>query len=240
MTVAVVQARLGSTRLPRKVLRTACGRTFLEHLVERLSNSAVERIVIATSASDRDDPIVELCRRRAYECFRGSEHDVLDRYVQAARHAAADLVVRITADCPLIDPEIVDLLLAEYGRRRDGVALVTNRHPLTFPDGLDVDVMPIWALERAGREATTVSQREHVIPWFWESGQQVVNVECPENLFRQYRWTVDYEEDAILVQRIFEGLYDPSRVFGWKSIRQFVDAHPELASINAAYLPERG
>ncbi len=238
MIAAIVQARMGSSRLPGKVLRTAAGKTFLEHLVERLKNAeTLDTILIATSTLPGDDPIAALCRRMECECFRGSEQDVLDRYYQAARSAGADTIVRITADCPLVDPSIVDRMVRFQQAHQSDFDLVTNRHPLTFPDGLDVDVMPFASLERAWREATAAHQREHVIPWFWETHQRVHNVEHPGGLFYRYRWTVDYEEDARLVAEILEALYRPGFVFGLSEILAFVDRNPELAQLNAAYLP---
>ena len=235
---AIVQARMGSARLPGKVLRRAAGKTFLEHLVERLrSAETLDRIVVATSDLPGDAPIVQLCEQHEVACFRGSERDVLDRYYQAALHDGADTVVRITADCPLVDPGILDdMVRYQQGHERE-FDLVTNRHPLTFPDGLDVDVMPIAALESAWRSAKTPHQREHVIPWFWESGQRIFNVEHSDNLFARHRWTVDYEEDATLVAAIFEHLYAPGRVFGLNDILGLLERQPSLREINATYLP---
>lgn len=240
MIAAIVQARMGSSRLPGKVLRQAAGKTFLEHLLERLGHArTLDRIVVATSTLAGDDPIDAVCGDAGVECFRGSERDVLDRYVQCARAIEADTVVRITADCPLIDPEIVDRVVAYHAAHEREYDLVTNRHPLTFPDGLDADAMSMSALEAAGREATAPAHREHVVPFFWDTGRRVYNVEHPENLFPRYRWTVDYEEDAQLVAAVFDGLYEAGHVFGLDAIRSFIDARPDLAVLNAAYLPQR-
>lgn len=238
--LAIVQARMGSTRLPGKVLRTAAGKTFLHHLTERLRGARrIERIVVATSDLAADDPIGDECRKIGVDCFRGSERDVLDRYYRAASSYGAGTVVRITADCPLIDPSIVDRVVAFQQSHSDAFDLVTNRYPLTFPDGLDVDVMPMRALADAWSNARTQQQREHVIPYFWETGQRVKNIECAENLFPDYRWTVDYEEDALLVAAIFEALHEPGAIFGMQEILTFVRASPEIAQWNAMHLPQR-
>ncbi len=238
MIVAIVQARMGSTRLPGKVLRPAAGQTFLEHLVERLRGApCLDQIVVATSTLPGDDPIAALCRDRDIACFRGDERDVMDRYYRAAVEAKATTVVRITADCPLIDPVIVTRCVEYHRAHADLFDLVTNRHPLTFPDGLDVDVMALAGLERAWRKAVKPSHREHVVPYFWEEGQRVHNVEHPDNLFRTHRWTVDYEEDAQLVAAIFEALYRSGRIFGMDDILAFLSAHPQLTRLNAQYLP---
>lgn len=240
MIAAIIQARMGSSRLPGKVLRTAAGKTFLEHLLERLGHAkTIERVVVATSVLPGDDPIADLCRNKSVECFRGDERDVLDRYFRSAQAIKADTVVRITADCPLIDPAIVDQIVSVYLECCGDYDLVTNRHPLTFPDGLDVDVMSFTALEQAWREASTPPQREHVIPYFWETGKRVFNVECPGNLFPHYRWTLDYEEDARFIGAIFDALYEPGGIFGLDDIKHYVDAHAEISALNAAYLPGR-
>ena len=238
--LAIVQARMGSTRLPGKVLRTAAGKTFLHHLTERLRGARrVEQIVVATSDLATDDPVVDECRKIGVDCFRGSERDVLDRYYRAATSYGADTVVRITADCPLIDPSIVDRVVAFQQSHSDAFDLVTNRYPLTFPDGLDVDVMPLPALGDAWANARTQQQREHVIPYFWETGQRLKNIECAENLFPHYRWTVDYEEDARLVAAILEALYEPGAIFGMEDILAFLRGAPEIAQLNAMHLPKQ-
>lgn len=239
MTAAIIQARMGSARLPGKVLRQAVGKSFLEHLIERLSFvKRVDRIVVATSVESDDDVIEQVCRRIGVLCFRGSHADVLDRYYRAAQAVGAEVVVRITADCPLVDPSLVDMFIEAFEIQSGDWDLVTNRYPLTFPDGLDVDVMPVKSLGLAQEHATEPHQREHVIPYFWETGQRVKNIEHPDNLFRWHRWTVDYEEDANFVAAIFEALYQPGQFFGMQQILNFLIAHPELAAINARYLPK--
>jgi len=239
MIVAIVQARMGSTRLPGKVMRVAAGKTFLGHLLERLAHCrTLDKVIVATSTLAGDDAIAGLCGELGTDCFRGSERDVLDRYYQAALSSGAGTVVRITADCPLIDPAIVDRIVAFQQAHAAEFDLVTNRYPLTFPDGLDVDVMPLTALAVAHGDAGSAEQREHVIPYFWQSGKRVKNIAHPDNLFYRYRWTVDYEEDAQLVAAIFEGLYQTGKPFGLADILEFLAARPALCELNARYLPE--
>ena len=238
MIAGIVQARMGSARSPGKVLRVAAGMTLLEHLVSRLQHAcSLDMVVVATSDLPADEPIEDLCREIDVRCVRGSETDVLDRYFLAAKQVGADQIVRITADCPLIDPAIVDLVVGVHAASPDAWDLVTNRHPLTFPDGMDVDVMRIDALEHAWVHAKSDPQREHVIPYFWEAGHRVRNVEHSENLFPTHRWTVDYEEDVQLVTRVIEALYTPGGVFGMADILAFVDSHPDVAALNAHHLP---
>lgn len=239
MTVGMIQARMGSTRLPGKVLLRAAGKTFLEHLVERLAQAeTLQDVVMLTSTETHDDPIADIAKRLGIRLFRGSELDVLDRYYQAAVHFKIDHIIRITADCPLIDPRIVDRIVKEAKTRLREFDLVTNRYPLTFPDGMDVDAIPFSSLEAAWRGASAAHQREHVIPYFWEAGMRVKNVECCPSLFQAYRWTVDYPEDAALVTEIFETLYNPKTAFSMDEILNLLKTRPELSDLNSMYLPK--
>ena len=238
MTAAIVQARMGSSRLPGKVMLQSAGKPLLGHLIERLGNAkTLDRIIVATSSDPQDDLIAEYCAAEGILVFRGSEQDVLDRYYQAALAHAVDLVVRITADCPLIDTRILDRMVTIV--RQDGAYdLVTNRHPLTFPDGLDVDVMPIASLRHAWEHATTAWQREHTIPFFWEAGLRVRNVEHTPSLFAEYRWTLDYPEDFQLIDRILTDLYEEGQPFYMEDILEYMGQHPEVRALNACHLPQ--
>lgn len=238
MIGAVVQARMGSTRLPGKVLMPAAGKPLLAHLLERLGRArTLETIIVATSDDVRDDPIAALCSSLDVSVFRGSERDVLDRYYRAASGAGIDLVVRITADCPLVDPAIVDAMV-QYALDHEGdFDLVTNRRPLTFPDGLDLDVIPIDAIAHAWREAREPMQREHVIPWFWDTNRRIHNLEHPANLYAEHRWTLDYAEDYALIRRVIEELAPAyGSTFAMDDVLAFMSEHPEVARSNAQYI----
>lgn len=216
----------------------AAGKPLLEHLMERVAVcGTVDRAIVATSTNSLDDAIVDFCQHRGFPAFRGSEFDVLDRYYRAARHYDLDVIVRVTADCPLFDPPLADRMITLFLQHAGDIDLVTNRHPLTFPDGLDVDVMSMAGLEHAWRNAKTPYQREHTIPFFWESGMRVLNVEDPGRLFYRHRWTLDYLEDYQLIKAVVEGLYRPEHVFGVEDIINFLKSRPELSKLNAAYLP---
>jgi spore coat polysaccharide biosynthesis protein SpsF len=229
---------MGSTRLPGKVLKEAAGKPLLAHLLERLARARVlDRIVVATSTDGRDDAIAALCGRVGVGVFRGSETDVLDRYFRAAEEFGLDVIVRVTADCPLIDPEIVDEMVQFFLRNRGRFDLVTNRHPLTYPDGLDFDVLSREALAHAWRTATAPHHREHTVPFFWETGMRVHNFVDPENRFRRHRWTLDYPEDYELIRRIIEALHRDGERFGTCEILAFLEKNPELSSLNAKYIP---
>jgi spore coat polysaccharide biosynthesis protein SpsF len=235
---AIIQARMGSTRLPGKVMLEAAGKPLLDHLMERLSfSTTLEKVVVATSTDKRDDVIEEFCKSQSIPVFRGSLNDVLDRYYRAAKYFELDIVVRITSDCPLIDPVLVDEMVRFYAEHKDQYDLVTNRHPLTYPDGLDADVMSAACLEHVWRHATEPHQREHTIPYFWEAGMRVYNFEHPDLLFNRYRWTLDYPEDYELIKCIFESLYKEGELFTTQNILDYLAINPKLSNINAKYLP---
>ena len=230
---AIIQARMGSSRLPGKVLMPAVEKPLLELLVERLSYSkTINEIIIATSTSLKDNVIEEFCNDRNIKCYRGSEDDVLDRYYHTAGLFELGIVVRITSDCPLIDPVLCDEIIMHFLNHKNKYDLVTNRYPLTFPDGLDIDVMPFKALRYVWEHAKTKSQREHTKPNFWESGMKVFNYESDINYFKNYRWTLDYLEDYKLISLIYKHLYvDNQFPFSWKEIISFLGCSREMIRI---------
>ena len=207
-TIAVIQARLGSTRLPGKVLREVRGRPLLAWQLSQLARArSLDRVVVATTGSPADDEIARYCRAAGHALFRGSESDVLDRYYRAARAFEAEVVVRLTSDCPLIDPDVVDGVVAAYlkaGGRYDYVAN-TAPPPGSFPDGMDVEVFSMAALERAWREARTQGEREHVTFPFWRQPERysLLRVEALEDA-SDVRVTVDYPEDLAVVEEVLE------------------------------------
>jgi spore coat polysaccharide biosynthesis protein SpsF len=236
---AIVQARMGSTRLPGKVLKEAAGRPLLAHLLERLARArTIGRIVVATSTDPRDDEIAALCARLGVPVYRGSEGDVLDRYFRAAEEFEFEVIVRVTADCPLIDPQLVDEQVLFFLDNRGRYDLVTNRHPLTYPDGLDFDVLSREALGYAWRTATEPHHREHTVPFFWETGMRVHNFVDPENRFRHHRWTLDYPEDYELIRRIIEALHRDGEHFGTDDVLLYLEKNPKLSSLNAKHRPQ--
>lgn len=233
MIVAIVQARMRSTRLPGKVLEDIAGRPMLWHVVSRVRHAKlVDQVVVATSEKASDDPIASFCECEGIACFRGSENDVLDRFYRAARQFGADVVVRITADCPLLDPVIIDRVIQEC--RTGTYDYVTNTLRYTYPDGLDVEVFSFEALERAWREAMTQTQREHVTPYIRTSGRfRVYGVENEEDLFQQrYRWTVDEPHDLHFVREVYRYLYNEDRIFLMDDILKVLVERPELKWIN--------
>ncbi|WP_137890883.1 glycosyltransferase family protein [Ramlibacter sp. 2FC] len=231
-TVIVVQARMTSTRLPGKVLLLLAGQPMLMRLIERLRRvKQADAVVVATTTNTTDDPIAALCEQLGVPCHRGSEFDVLSRYADAARLNDADVVVRITSDCPLIDPALVDQLIATY--LEGGCDYVSNMLPPTWPYGMAVEVFSAAALREAQAEATQASEREHVTPFiYWHPERyRLRNVESSENLSAQ-RWTVDTAEDYELVRRLFETLHPTQPRFALADVLAIMEAHPDWMRIN--------
>lgn len=223
---------MGSTRLPGKVLADICGESMLARTVRRAARSrTLDTVVVATTVKPPDDRVVEEAGRLGVACIRGSEDDVLDRYVQAARLVEADIVVRITADCPLIDPEVIDSAVQAF-IQAPPPDYCSNTLRRTYPRGLDTEVIARPALERAWREAREPHQREHVTPYFYEHPDlfRLRSVEA-ESDFSALRWTVDTEEDLAFVRAVYESFL-PSRHFGWRDVLGLLDRKPELMLIN--------
>ena len=231
--VAIVQARMGSTRLPGKVLMDIAGKTMLERVVERVCAARrIDEVVVATSTAPSDDAIVALCDALGVRWFRGSEEDVLDRYHGAALEAAADVVVRVTSDCPLIEPGIIDRVVDALQTQPDLDFAANTLEPRTFPRGLDVEAMRMAALETTCREAQHASEREHVTPFIWQQPKRFkLGRVCHDTDLSALRWTVDTPEDLAFVRAIFEHL--PARAFAWGEVLRLLDAKPELTRINA-------
>ena len=231
-TVIIVQARMTSTRLPGKVLMPLAGAPMLSRLIERLRRvKLADAIVIATTTNATDDPITNLCDALGVACHRGSEHNVLSRYAEAARLHGADVVVRITSDCPLIDPALVDQVIAAY--EEGDSDYVSNMLPPTWPYGMAVEVFSATALNEAHAEAAREEEREHVTPFIDRHPERygLRNVRSPQDL-SQHRWTVDTPEDYELVHRLFEAIHPEHPEFTLEHLLAAMDAHPEWMLIN--------
>jgi len=229
--VAIVQARMGSSRLPGKVLAGIEGAPMLELIVRRVRQAAqIRTVVVATSVSPSDAPIAALCKQLGTTCFRGSEEDVLDRYYRAAQWIGADVVVRITGDCPLIDPSVVGKVVDRY--LVGGYDYVSNTCPPTFPDGLDVEAFSFDALERSWREARWSSEREHVTSYVRGHPElfRTANVEHDQDLSTM-RWTVDCPRDLEFVRLVYRHV--GKEAFGMAEVLQVLALHPELVTVNA-------
>ena len=235
--VAIIQARMRSTRLPGKVLLDIAGQPMLVHVFERTRLAkTINQVVVATTDDPSDDAIEALCQERGYPYYRGSLYDVLDRYYQAACLFAADVIVRITADCPLIDPEVIDKTV--LGFLGNGIYdFAANRLPppwgRTYPIGLDTEVCSFAALELAWREAWQPHQREHVMPFFYDQPERfrILHVNHSRD-YGRLRWTVDTPEDLKLVRQIFARFPDRED-FSWLEVLELFEKEPDLALINA-------
>jgi spore coat polysaccharide biosynthesis protein SpsF len=231
-TVAIIQARTGSTRLPGKILEDLAGEPMLARVVNRVGRArTLDAVAVATTVASTDDRVVRLCEARGWSVFRGSEEDVLDRYYHAALELKADVVVRITSDCPLIDPDIIDRIVGEFLALRPDVDYVSNGLERTFPRGLGVEAMSFDALERAWREDSNPAWREHVTQYIVRNPNafRCANVANDED--RSYmRWTVDTIEDLTLVRRIYDSFRDDT--FGWRDVLHLVESHPDWLEVN--------
>ena len=231
-TIAIVQARMGSTRLPGKVLELFAGKTALAHCIERTrACPAVDDVIVATTTRPGDDVLVDACRAHGWRWFRGAEHDVLDRYYQAAREAGADDVLRITSDCPLTDPDVLTQLVARYREAAADYAS-TGWPRATFPIGISAELVRFDVLARVWRDDTNPAWREHVTPYIYRHPEQfaLVGLACEAD-HAHHRWTLDTPEDAALLRKIFE--YFGDRRFGWREALAVVEAHPAWQAINA-------
>lgn len=231
--VCIVQARIGSTRLPGKVLKDICGKTVLEHDLDRLRRvKNIDDIVIATTTSEKDIAIVKECERLKVKCFRGSEEDVLSRYYFAAKENGADVVVRITSDCPLLDSEVTESVIQCYLENSGEYDYVSNTIDRSYPRGLDTEVFNLCALEKAFNEATSQRDREHVTPYIWDNDNIFKNYQYKnETDYSDFRWTLDTEEDLKLISIIYEQFKDKD-YFDMNDIVKFLDKNPEVKEIN--------
>src|ERR1700675_3995041 len=225
--VAIVQARMGSSRLPGKSIADVAGRPLLWHVVHRLRRAKlVDQVVIATGEQNGDDPIAEFCGSEGIACFRGSEEDVLDRYYRAAQASRADTVVRITADCPLIDPAVVDRVIARF--QTGDCDYASNVLRYTSPDGLDTEVFSFAALERAWQEARKPSEREHVTPYLRSGQFRIANIASDSPVPQgKHRWTVDYPADLEFVRQVY-GVFSANGHFGFQDVLDLLRERPEL------------
>jgi len=240
-TIAVIQARMGSSRLPGKVLLPILGRPMLQRQIERIRRvGAIDRVVVATSDLPADDPIARFCEEIDAACHRGNEQDVLDRFLGAALAHEADTVLRFTADCPLVDPGLVARLIEEFrGRELDYMGIATGAGVARegfqgrYPDGLDAEIMSFEALERAWQEAEGPLYREHVTPWIWKHPDRFrVGELASETDLSGERWTVDHESDYRLVSAIFERLYPGKPEFDYRDVLELLEREIDLRPIN--------
>jgi glutamate-1-semialdehyde 2,1-aminomutase len=236
--IAIIQARMGSTRLPGKVMKLVNGVPLIELLLHRLSKSKeIDEVVLAAPKGSLNNPLTSHVKSLGYKVYQGSENDVLDRYYQVALQQKATIVVRITGDCPLIDPKVVDTVVKAF--KLNNVDYVCNIEPPTYPDGLDVEVFSFSALKTAWKEAETFGDREHVTQYIRKSGKfKVKNISNKENLSNE-RWTVDELEDYKVVESIFE-YFSPVLDFSWQEALKLKKIRPDIFSENKHLIRNEG
>lgn len=235
-TAAIIQARTGSTRLPGKVLIELFGKTVLEHVIHRVQQtSLLDEIIIATTCATSDDPIVEIAKKCGVECFRGSETDVLSRYYHAAKHHGADVIARITSDCPLIDPHVNDDIIRYYHQHDYSIVLNAGDEPChrTYPRGLDIEVFSFGELEEAFFYASKPYEREHVTSYIFDNKPKVYYYKNDAD-YSQYRWTLDTSEDLDFIKEVYKHFYRGSHNFYFKDILEFLRSNPQISQINSS------
>ncbi|SFL89552.1 spore coat polysaccharide biosynthesis protein SpsF [Paenibacillus sp. 1_12] len=231
--VAIIQARMGSTRLPGKIMLNLYGETVLSRVVKRVQMAkGIDSIVIATTLLPHDDILIDETLKLGALAYRGSEEDVLSRYFEAAVKYKADVIIRITSDCPLIEPELISEMLDFF--HKHPCDYLSNTIHRTYPRGLDVEVFTIDSLAEAMQNAGHIDQREHVTPYIYQNPnryhiKQFINAID----YSKHRWTLDTPEDWELIHSIYKNLYSNNESFGWLEVLRLFDGNSELFNINA-------
>jgi len=238
--VTVIQARTSSNRLPNKIFLPLANKPLLYRMYERVAASKLKRtIVIATTTDKSDDKVEELCKEYQLNCYRGHQTDLLDRHYQAAKLFNADAVVKIPSDCPLIDTKVIDKVLDFYMKNPFSYDYVSNLHPATYPDGNDVEIFSMKALEDAWRNAKKDLEREHTTPYFWENPDKfrIENVTWESGLdySMSHRFTIDYVEDYNFIKTVYDELYSVNNIFTLQDILDLLERKPEIKKINEEY-----
>ncbi len=238
--MGIIQARMSSTRLPNKILLNLEGKTVLEHVISRVARAnCVLSVIVATTVKKEDLAIVKLCAGLGISVFCGSENDVLDRFYQAAKLFEAKQIIRITADCPMMDPLLIDRVVKLH--LETGSDYTANILEETFPDGEDIEVFTFEALKSAWEKANLASEREHVTPFIRKNDGlfKLTNLRAPRDLSAK-RWTIDNAEDYEFLQKVFGALYGHNPFFGMEEVLQLLEHHPEWEHINAHLIRNEG
>lgn len=236
---AIIQARMGSTRCPGKTMRNIMGKSMLWYMLNQIKHSRyINKIIIATTVNEANEIIVEFCRKNNISYYRGSEEDVLDRFYQAAIKSHVDIIARVTSDCPLIDPKIVDDVIGYYLNNDDCVSVRTGP---TYAEGHDVEVFPFSALEIAWKEAKLKSEREHVTSFLWKHSERfkIETLKSPQDL-SHLRITVDEEIDFQVVKEIVESLYDEKKAIYLDDILRLYQEKPQIFKLNQSVIRNEG
>jgi spore coat polysaccharide biosynthesis protein SpsF len=239
--VAIVQARVDSARLPRKTIAPICAKPLIEHVFDRVrACRLIDEVTLATTTDPADHRLIHLASRNGVAAYAGSGNDVLDRFYQAARRFDADIIVRVTADDPFKDPQVVDQVIETFLGRQP-LDYCSNTIEPTYPEGLDIEVFSFDALARAWRGAVLASDREHVTPYIWRQPDifRCANVKLGRDL-SHLRWTLDYEEDLKFTREVYARLYRRGQIFGMDEILALIENEPWLSGINAGFQRNAG
>jgi spore coat polysaccharide biosynthesis protein SpsF len=235
-TVAIIQARMGSSRLPGKVMLDLCGKTVLAHVIERVKAGGVE-VIVATSDKLVDDVVAAEAKKNGAKVFRGSEDDVLSRYYYAARQAGAELIVRVTGDCPLYDGRLLADMLKYYKGEAKNCDFLANTMERRFPRGLDTEILTFEALEKCFNGAKEAFQREHVTTYIYQNpGLFKIRHYRRQPDLSHLRWTLDTIEDWQMIKSVYAALYRPGSknpIFSTAKVVNYLAQHPEIAKLNA-------
>ena len=239
MNLAILQARTSSTRLPGKVLKEIQGRPMILHQIDRIMKiKSLDKLILATSNDPSDDALADLCAQNNITCFRGDLNDVLKRFYDAAAPLKPDTVIRLTGDCPLLDPDVCEKVIGFF--HAGAYDYATNAVQPTYPDGLDIEIFKFACLEAAYREASLSSEREHVTPWVRKQPHyKIGHFQGPQD-WSHLRWTVDEPDDFALVRMIYDHFYPTKKDFTFTDIIGYLEQRPELKSWNTAHQRNEG
>lgn len=239
--VIIVQARMNSTRLPGKVLLPVAGKSILLRQIERIKFSKqYDEVVVATTTDISDNIIAGMCEIEGIPYYRGHPYDLLDRHYKAGKLYNADVIVKIPSDCPLIDPKVIDKVITFYKNHSREYDFVSNLHPPSYPDGNDVEIVPMRVLEYAHRNATKQYEREHTTPFIWDNPEifRIGNCtwETGYNYSMSHRWTLDYDEDYHFIREVYKKLYAKNPQFSLYDVLSLLEEKPEIAELNRKYI----
>ena len=232
--IAIVQARMLSTRLPGKILVDICGKPLLHHVIDRVKRSkSIDRVVVATTVRKEDDVLEKDCKSMGVDIFRGDEADVLDRFYKCAKLFLADIIVRVAADDPFKEPAVIDRAIRLLTTNKN-LDYVSNTIKPTYPEGVDIEVFTFSALEKAWKEASLPSEREHVTPYMWDNRRlfSTLNFEYEKEDASSLRWTIDIEKDLKFTREVYARLYVPGHIFSMEDILHLLEREPQLKKIN--------
>lgn len=235
--VIFIQARTDSHRFPRKVLAQICGKPLLWHVIERTKQIKHDEIVVLTTKRKIDDKIIDIAKKCGVSYFRGSKDDVLDRFYRAALEFEANIIVRITSDCPLIDPGISNKIIKKFLKGNLDYVVTDEK---TFPKGTDTECFSFDSLKRAWGKAKIKSELEHVTPYIWKNTQKFVIHTLVNKRKEPYRLVVDYKDDLTLIRKIYAELYKHDRMFSISDVIKVLKRRPNLIKINQGHDPQEG